>query len=231
MVSSLATADNALTSLRARYVAAQLSGDRRQALRIVLDEGVARGASVLELHRHVIQEAQREIGRLWQENEISVAREHMATAVSQMVLAQLYDRAERARDNGKQVLVACVQGELHDMPARLVADALDLAGFQLCYLGADVNPEALSAAVSRERPDLIALSVTMDFNLSALRNSVALLRQIHGTAPAIMVGGAAYTTYLAAHPHETPESWGVNGTATGARELVRAAEQLLGVVS
>src|SRR5262249_4416722 len=102
------TARPALGELRARYLAAQLAGSRREALRLVLDEGLARGVPALDVELEVIQEAQREIGRLWQENAITVAEEHMATAISHMALSHLYEHAPRASTNGKKVLVACV---------------------------------------------------------------------------------------------------------------------------
>src|SRR5688572_4354269 len=116
-----------LERLRSDYLAALLHGERRAALKLVVEHGVRLGARVDDLHSAVIQECQREIGRLWQENLISIAQEHQATAISQLVLAHLYDLAPRAADNDKRVVVACVEGELHDFPSRLVADALDLA--------------------------------------------------------------------------------------------------------
>ena len=141
------------TELRQRYLAAQLGGNRREALRLVIDEGIGRGASPLEVQLEVIQAAQREIGRLWEESAISIAHEHMATAISNTALAHLYDCSPRAPSNGKKVIVACVDGELHDFPARLVSDALDLAGFDVRYLGASVPADDIVALIAEERPD------------------------------------------------------------------------------
>lgn len=132
MQSGSANAWNAqpdLAGLRATYLSALLEGDRRTALKLLREQGVQAGASVAQLSADVVQAAQHEIGRLWQENAISIAQEHQATAIAQVALAYLYDLAPPALDNGKKVLVACVEGELHEFPARLVADALDLAGF------------------------------------------------------------------------------------------------------
>lgn len=213
-----------LPRMRADYLRAQLAGNRREALRIVLDEGVARGASVLDLELEVIQEAQREIGRLWQQNVISVAEEHMATAISNVALSRLYDHATRERENGKKVVVACVEGELHDFPARLVADALDLAGFEVRYLGASVPTEGLVATLERERPDLLALSVTMTFNVPALREAVQRVRA--ASRVPIAVGGHA-----CAWMSELVGDVGAEVTGADARELVTAAQRLLGVSS
>lgn len=177
----------ALSSLRDRYLQAQLAGDRRAALRVVLDDGLGQGASVRELQQHVVGDAQREIGRLWQLNQVSIAQEHMATAISQLVLSSLFERARAAAPLGKTVVIACVEGELHDLPARLVADLLELEGFDVRFLGANLPAHDLAVAVAAARADLIGLSVTMSFNLGALRAAVSALREV-SRAP-IFVGG------------------------------------------
>jgi methanogenic corrinoid protein MtbC1 len=211
-----------LGALRSDYLAALLHGDRRAALALMVERGVRLGARVEDLHSAVIQECQREIGRLWQENVISIAQEHQATAISQLVLAHLYDLAPRAADNQKRVLVACVEGELHDFPARLVADALDLAGFEVRYLGANVPTRSLLALVRSQPVDLIALSVTMAFNVPAVREAVRELRA--ATQVRIAVGGGACLW-----EEGVAHSVGADLTACSARELVERAQSLLGV--
>jgi methanogenic corrinoid protein MtbC1 len=213
-----------LADLRTRYLAAQLAGNRREALRLVLEEGLQRGATVQDIQLAVIQEAQREIGRLWQQNIISIAQEHMATAISAMALSHLYDHAPRAPSNDRKVVVACVEGELHDFPARLVADALDLAGFEVRYLGANVPTDSLLSFLEQERPDLLALSVTMTFNVPSLRTATARVRaETKGRLPIAIGGGACqWVTGIA-------EELGADATGYDASELVAAARRLLGV--
>ena len=76
--------DAVLEELREQFLAAQLAGDRREALRVVVEKGL-QGANLAatELAVGVVAEAQRKIGELWQRNRISVADEHMATAIAQ----------------------------------------------------------------------------------------------------------------------------------------------------
>lgn len=213
-----------LAEVRRQYLSAQLSGDRREALRLVLERGIGGGASVFDVQVEVIQAAQQEIGRLWQENEISIAEEHMATAISHTALAHLYDHAPRSKSNGKRVTVACVEGELHDFPARLVADTLDLSGFEVRYLGASVPTDSLLELLRDQPPDLLALSTTMTFNLPALRSVVARARsQTRGTLPILIGGGAcAWVSGL-------ERGLAVDGMALSALEAVEVSAGLLGV--
>jgi methanogenic corrinoid protein MtbC1 len=179
----------ALEALRDRYLHAQLSGDRREAVRLVVEDGLRHGAGVVDLQAHVIQAAQDEIGRLWQQNRVTIAQEHMASAISQLSLAALFERATPARRLGKVLVLACVEGELHDLPARIVADFLELAGFDVRYLGADVPSDDLIELLVADPPDLIGLSVTMSFNVPALRAAVARVRAAIDRP--IFVGGHA----------------------------------------
>jgi MerR family transcriptional regulator, light-induced transcriptional regulator len=183
-------AENHFPHLLASYVAAQLAGDLRGALRL-LDEALARGASIARLQCHVIQAAQRELGRLWQHGRIGIAQEHRGTAISQVALAHLFSRARPAPARGVSVAVACVEGELHEMPARLLSDFLELAGFTVMHLGANLPADSLVLLLEQEPPDVLALSVTMVFNVPALRRTVAEVRGRLGSHLPILVGGGA----------------------------------------
>ena len=176
--------------LRARYLAAQLAGDRRVAMRIVMEEGLAAGVPVGRLQAEVVQAAQGQIGILWQQNRINIAQEHMANAISHVVMSRLFEEAESAPRTGHKIVVACVEGELHEFPARMVADFLELGGYDVRYLGANVPLDDLQRLVDEERPAMLALSVTMNFNAPSLLAAVQRLRESFPDLP-ILAGGHA----------------------------------------
>jgi MerR family transcriptional regulator, light-induced transcriptional regulator len=180
-----------IPALLERYLAAQLKGQRQEALRLLVEEGVGAGISVPDLQLKVIGPAQHEIGRLWQENRISVAQEHLATAISQLVMAQLYRHLPRDPPNGKRVTVACVEGELHEVGARMASDFLEMAGFDVEFLGANVPTDALVKWVQDAQPDLLCLSATMSFHLPALTEAIERVRAGYPQLP-IAVGGHAF---------------------------------------
>jgi methanogenic corrinoid protein MtbC1 len=204
------------------YVNVQLRGDRRAALHFV-DRLVHEGHSVADIQQHVIAAAQRQIGRMWEESRIGVAQEHMATAISQLALAQLYRYAQPLPTRGRKVVVACVEGELHEFPARLVADALDLAGYDTRFLGADVPTGSLLAVLEQESPNLLALSITMPFHGAALLRQVKSVRDHTGGLLPIAVGGLACTQLREITAEIRPEI-----LASSAREMVEEANRLFG---
>lgn len=213
------TPDGAASALRTRYLAAQLKGDRREALRLISDEAGGLGSGEIQLE--VIQEAQREIGRLWEENRITIAQEHMATAISQLALAQVYRDAKSEPSNGKLVLVACVQGEQHAFPAQLVADRLELSGFNVRFLGADVPTSGLLEMIEKLEPDLLALSCSMVFHVPSLRDAVKRVRALPGPRLPLLIGGNAI---LASNFSDE-----VDGIGRDANEMISLTRKLLGM--
>lgn len=223
VIASPSSVSDPLSALQQRYLGAQLAGDRREALRLLVDEGLLRGIPLQDIHLKVIQPAQYEIGKLWQENRISVAQEHLATAISQLALSHLYRHLPRDPSNGKVVMLSCVEGELHEVGARVASDFLEMAGFDVRFLGANVPTSHLVRMVREQTPDLLALSVTMTYHLPALRAAVTQVREAAPQLP-IAVGGLAFSWV----PGLEKE---LNVTFHGkdARELVASACRTLGV--
>lgn len=215
---------NPVAEVRSRYLAAQLAGDRRRALELLAEGSREHGLSAAQVQLQVIQEAQREIGQLWQENRITIAQEHMATAISQLALAQIFQSAPSAAPNGRRVLIACVEGEMHEFPIQLAADTLDLAGFAVRFLGANVPTESLLAMIDKVAPEVLALSCAMLFNVPSLREAIRRVRARPGPRLPILVGGNA----LEWSP-ELATSVGADGFGRDALALLSETRRVLGM--
>lgn len=187
-----ASVDDLTIALAARYLDAQLKGDRQRAVQLVVDEGLAGGISPTDILLRVITPAQREIGRLWEANQVSVADEHVATAISQLAMSHLYGRSLPIALRRELVLIACVEGEWHDMGARVAADVLEHHGFAVRLLGPSVPLDDLRLRIRTECPDVVLLSITMQAHSPSLRQSFARLRSEFPGLP-ILVGGRGLT--------------------------------------
>ena len=148
------------------------------------------------LFQQVIAPAMYGIGELWERGAITVADEHLATALTHRVLAALRPPILAEADAGgagperRSAMLATVQGEQHALGLRMVADVLEDAGYRAIYLGADVPTEALLQAVASLSPDLLALSVTMPELAVSLEETVATVRRTHPHLE-LLVGGQA----------------------------------------
>jgi methanogenic corrinoid protein MtbC1 len=158
--------------------------------RHVIDQALAAGISPLQLYVEVIPEALYEVGRRWERGEISVAEEHLATAAAQAVLRDLSRRLPASARNGKTAVVAAVEGELHELGPRVLADLLESDGWRVLYVGAATPTDALVRLTEERRPDVVALSATLASQLRALADAVARIRAA-SSSPFILVGGQA----------------------------------------
>lgn len=155
-----------------------------------MQDGLSAGISVRDLHLEVVQGAQHAVGRMWEENRITVAREHVASAIAQLALAQLYPHLPRGEANGWRAVLACVRGEQHELAARVASDFMEMAGFEVRFMGADVPTDALVDAIDEGRAHVMALSITIDHHWEALLHA---LQTVATSRPRVLrvVGGRA----------------------------------------
>jgi MerR family transcriptional regulator, light-induced transcriptional regulator len=170
------------------YTDAMRVGDPAAAM-VVIDEGQSAGLSAVAIQARVIAPAMRAVGVLWERGVVTVAEEHLATAVSDRVLTSLYPGLlRRVRRGGDTVVVAAVHGEHHVLGLRMVADVFEAYGFDVRFLGADVPESSLIAWVQEHRPAAVALGVTMPLGASTLARQVIALRELDPDLP-VIIGG------------------------------------------
>lgn len=205
----------------ALYRDSALRGNQVQAQGL-MTAAMNRGFSMTEASVRMVQPAMIEIGRMWQDKQITVAREHVATAISQNVLGRAYLEAEFAPPLGHKVLFACVPGNHHNLGLRILADAFEASGWTSVELGAQVTVARLIAQVDREMPQLVCLSVSIADQLLTARYTVERLRTEFGArCPTLWVGGQG--TLGSRHDREAA---GADGWAADALHAVEQARTL-----
>ena len=206
----------------ASYLDALRRGDARAALAVV-DDLIDAGVSFDDLCEDVIRPALHEIGDLWESGAISVADEHLATSISETVLACVGSFSSAPLEAEPRVLVCCTDGETHAVGARMVGETFAAADWSVQYLGASTPPEAIASAARERGVDVVALSTTMDSNLSAAAEAIEAVRE---TAPRvrILIGGQAYDGDAA-----RADGLGADVFKDDLRGLVEEVEEALGV--
>jgi MerR family transcriptional regulator, light-induced transcriptional regulator len=207
--------------LARQYLHLLLGGERHAASRLILD-AVGAGVPVKDIYMHVFQASQREIGRLWQTNRLSVAQEHYCTAATQLIMAQLYPRIFRTEKNGRRLVATSIAGELHEIGGRIVADFFEMEGWDTYYLGANSPTPAVVQTLAERKAQVLAVSATMTFHVRAVEELVAAVRASEGLRGVkVMVGGYPFNV--------EPELWrrvGADAYAADASEAVAAAGRL-----
>jgi methanogenic corrinoid protein MtbC1 len=186
----MATPADPLAGLRRHYTDALLGGDLRSASGLVEDAAHS-GTAVEDLYLDVLQPALHEVGERWERGEISVTQEHVATSVTTSVLAALAGRmTSRPRGRG-HALVSGTPGERHVVGARMVADFLEAAGWEVEHLAEPQSAEAIASATLRSRARLVALSTSLPWLLPEARHACVALKALP-SPPRVVVGGRAY---------------------------------------
>lgn len=179
----------------AAFEGALLAGNRKSASDLI-DGRLERGEGLVAAEMHIIQPALYGVGQKWQRNEVSVAQEHLATAIAQSVMVEKLSGCLPSPPTGKKVLLACVEGNHHDVGLQMVADAFQLGGWDVSYLGADVPTPSLVLYARDLQPDLVGLSVSFAQQLQSAKTVISRLNENSGQSrPAIMIGGLAINNF------------------------------------
>lgn len=173
------------------YLEALLQGRTRRCAEIV-SQLLAEKFAVPVLYTELFQRALYRVGELWESNRISVAVEHLATAITERMLTLAYPAmlAEQTA-NGRKAMVSCTVNEYHQVGARMVADIMESQGWDVAFLGANTPVEAMLRQIEASSPEILGLSVSVYFNMASLRR---MITSVHAAYPRldIFVGGQAF---------------------------------------
>lgn len=198
------------------YMEALFSKDMHRALELV-QKFTERGIPATTVYVDILAESMRRVGELWHTAKITVDAEHYCTSVTQMAMAQMYPAFFSKKRKNRTILCACPGTELHEIGARMVADLFENDGWNGIFLGAAVPQDAMLEAIRADKPDIVALSVTMPQHLITCAELVQAIRKEFPDIR-IAVGGGAFRS-----THELWEKWPVDIYTEDARELLRIA--------
>jgi methanogenic corrinoid protein MtbC1 len=204
--------------VRADYIAGLVAGDRRRAMAVV-EAGRAAGLGLRDIYLSVLQPALREVGRLWETGAMTVAQEHLATAITQTIMSRLAGEHFRDNDGGPMLIAACVDSERHAVGLRMICDLLELEGWNPVYLGASVPTPDLVRMVGERRPRAVALSVSLPPHLLPTQAAIGAVRALGAPQPIVVLGGRAV------HDAALAQRLGADFTATDAGEAVDRLRQ------
>ena len=134
-------------------------------------------------------------------------------------------RADMAQNGGAPVkkgrlVIATVQGDIHDIGKNIVKTVLENYGYDVLALGRDGPPETVVDAVVSGGIRLVGLSALMTTTLPAMAETVRQLKALP-QPPTVMVGGAVVTPEYAA-------AIGADYYSKDARESAEITRKVLG---
>ncbi|MFP4372214.1 MAG: cobalamin-dependent protein [Halanaerobium sp.] len=214
--------DNFLQQEAEEYLSYLIEMEKDKAVNYILNL-VDNGTAVEDVYLKIFQTVQYEIGRLWQLDQISIAQEHYATSVTQLAMSQLYPKIFNSFKKGKKALTTCIGDELHELGIRMVADLLELNGWDTIHLGSNTPALEILKIIEEKNIDLLAISVTVPNQLEESKSLISAIREKDKLSQLkIMVGGRLFMQHK-----DLWQKIGADGFADDAKEAVKVADSIL----
>ena len=174
------------------------------------------------LLNEILLPAINEVGELFDKGkyflpQLIASAEAMKNAID--ILEPLLLKAN-ADEDMPVVVIATVEGDIHDIGKNLVALMLKNYGFKVIDLGKDVPKEKIIEAALENNAQIIALSALMTTTMQRMKEVVLYAKEKKVPAK-IMIGGAVIT-------QEYADEIGADGYSRDAAEAVRLAKRLIG---
>jgi trimethylamine corrinoid protein len=204
-----------------------LDGDENKAIAISR-EALDQGISPREFFEKCIAPSLEEVGKRFETLEIFLPEMVTAADVVQRITNEVITpkieetHAAKITSAGK-VLLATVQGDLHDIGKNMVGLMLRANGFDVIDLGINVSPSEIILQAERENVDIIGLSSLLTTCLPYMKDVVDYLNANNNREKyAVIIGGAATTPEFAHHLC-------TDGIGNSAAEAVTLCQKLMNV--
>ena len=178
--------------IRGRLAAAIVNGDRENIVPLV-EEALKEGLSPLEISNDALVPGLEEVGRRFEKNIFFLPQVMTAADTMQSAFARLKEEMKGASfaSRGK-ILMATVEGDIHDIGKNIVCTLLENHGFEVIDLGKNVPAERIVAAAKEHQVDAVGLSALMTTTITEMENVIKKLKEA-GIKTFTMVGGAVVT--------------------------------------
>ncbi|MBQ9406716.1 MAG: homocysteine S-methyltransferase family protein [Desulfovibrio sp.] len=199
---------------------AVIKGDKEHILSL-LDADLAAGADPFALVQETLIPAITEVGARYERREYFLPQLIRAAETMQTAFAHLKPRLEAARGPEQRpvVVMATVEGDIHDIGKNIVSLLLGNHGFEVVDVGKDVPAERIVACALEHEACIIGLSALMTTTMVRMQDTIRLVHE-RGLPIKVMVGGAAVTQAFA-------DSIGADAYSADAVGAVRAARAFI----
>ncbi|WP_433957122.1 cobalamin B12-binding domain-containing protein [Cytobacillus horneckiae] len=152
--------------------------------------------SNLEIYQDIITPAMIYVGQLWENFEITVADEHLASGVCDFILARLASKYKSKSEDhdAPKAMFLCLEGEQHNVGLKMTASLFEEKKWDVKFFGANLPVQYALKAAKEWEPDVIGLSVSIATHLPKLKEYTEVFTYLP-KKPTILVGGRLTSMY------------------------------------
>lgn len=209
-----------LTSIgiRERLAAAVIEGDRDGILPLV-ESALQEGLPPLAISNEGLLPGLEEVGRRFGAKRIFLPQVMLSAETMQVAFARLKTAMQGSEmPHRHKILMATVEGDIHDIGKNIVCTLLENHGFEIIDLGKNVSVARIVEAAREHAVDAVGLSALMTTTLHQMEITIRALREA-GVRVFTMLGGAVVTQDYA-------DSVGADLYAVDALEAVARVKEL-----
>lgn len=216
----VATDPNAAPAgIRERLSAAIIEGDKDGVVALV-EQALGEGLDTAAISNEGLLPGLEEVGRRFGENRIFLPQVMQSAETMQTAFARLKQEMQGGSlASLGRILMATVEGDIHDIGKNIVCTLLENHGFEVIDLGKNVSADRIVEQAVTLNVDAVGLSALMTTTIEQMRVTVDRLRGA-GVKVFTMVGGAVVT-------QEYADEIGADMYAADALEAVAKAKKLL----
>ena len=187
----------------------------------LLEKELAAGAEPFALVQDVLIPAITEVGTRYERREYFLPQLIRAAETMQKAFAHLKPLLEKSRgpEEGPVIVMATVEGDIHDIGKNIVCLLLGNHGFDVIDAGKDVPAEQIVACALEHKARIIGLSALMTTTMVRMEDTIRLVRE-RNLPIKVLVGGAAVTQAFA-------DAIGADAYCEDAVSAARAAKQFV----
>jgi methanogenic corrinoid protein MtbC1 len=178
-------------SILEQYMEPLLSGDRA-ACRGIARDFAAKADPTLAYHE-LIWPAMERVDKLYRDDQINRAVEHMATRINRCVADQVQIHLIPRDPNGRRILITCADGEPEELGGQMCADLFEAKGWDVYFVGGGIPNDEVLSLVGQLRPDILLIFGTRPQGVPGVRALIDLIREV-GANPTmnIMISGGVF---------------------------------------
>lgn len=170
------------------FLSILLKGERQKGMDLV-NELLTDNKGVQQIYEEVIKPAMYKVGELWEAGTISVAFEHLASAIVESILGQLYYRVITSSGyKDKVAVISSVEQEVHQIGAKMVSDVFELNGWTSHFLGANTPIDDLIRFIEKFNPNTLGLSISINMHTDYLERTLTKVKDKFPEIP-VLIGG------------------------------------------
>lgn len=217
-----ATTDNGpqINEMQDKLKTAVLKGNRNGIVKIT-KEALESGEKPAELLNQVLLPAINQVGEFFDQGKYFLPQ-LIASAEAMKNSIEVLEPLLQTGGTGEEmpvVVIATVEGDIHDIGKNLVALMLKNHGFHVIDLGKDVPQAKILESAKEHHAEFIALSALMTTTMQRMREIVAAAKE-EGITAKIIIGGAVIT-------QEYADEIGADGYSKDAADAVKLAKSLM----